>query len=125
MKTILQNIFTILDKTNYELHEIEGNKFIIVEKNKATSQAVEIVTEEAIAINLIEYNHFQLKSDLQGKKKILLILANYIEPILKSRKLSDGGFTNLQSDLGFVLNNFNIRHNNKEGKKSTRVHCYA
>lgn len=117
-ETIIKNIMMILDKINYELQEIEDNKRIIVEKNKAASQAVELVTEEAIAINVIEYNHFQLKSDLQGKKQILLMLANYMEPILKSRKLSDGGFANLQSDLGFVLNNFNIRHNNKDGKKA-------
>ena len=59
-----------------------------------------------------------MKGDLEGKRKSLLAIADYIEPILKSRKLQDNGYKQLESDVGFLLNCFHIRHNNKTGSKA-------
>ena len=117
-KTIFTNIFIFLEKLNYELKEIDGGKQIVVEKNPATTQAVEIVADTSTAIALIEYNHYTLKGDLDEKRRILTALASYIEPILRSRALQNAGYKQLESDVGFMLNNFHIRHNNKEGAKS-------
>ena len=52
------------------------------------------------------------------KRKILVSLGSYIEPILKSRLLQNAGYRQLESDVGFMLNNFYVRHNNKEGAKA-------
>ncbi len=118
--TIIENIFYILDKTNHELTQLPGSdeRMIITEKNKGTTLAVEIVGDAEIAIDLIEYNHFALKGDLSAKKKILSSIGMYIEPILRSKALQNAGYRKLESDTGFVFNNFHIRHNNKEGAKA-------
>lgn len=116
--TIFSNIFSFLEKLNYELKEIDGGRKIIVEKNPATTQAVEVVTDNSTAIALIEYNHYALKGDLEEKRRILTALGSYIEPILKSRALQNAGYKQLESDVGFMLNNFHVRHNNKEGAKA-------
>lgn len=114
-KTILQNINVILDRTSHEIYTYDDGRKIIVEKNKATKHAAEIVADDEISLKLIEYNHFALKGDLSEKQKILYKLALYIEPILKSNNLKNNGYRTLESDVGFLLNNFHIRHNNKTG----------
>ena len=118
--TIVENIAKIMEKSNHELKQIPGEKFdkyIVVEKRKDTTLAVEIVGDGTIAYDLIEYNHYALKGDLAAKKKLLTSIGAYIEPILNSKVLSQAGYKKLESDAGFILNNFNIRHNNMEGTK--------
>ena len=80
--------------------------------------AAQLVTDTAVAFDLIEYNHFAIKGHLAEKKAILISIAGYIEPILNSKVLSTAGYKQLESDAGFVFNNFHIRHNNKEGSKA-------
>lgn len=116
--TIYANIFSFLEKLNYELVEADAGRQIIVEKNAATTQAVEIVDDNSTAIALVEYNHYALKGKLNEKRRILNSLGSYIEPILKSRVLQKSGYKQLESDVGFMLNNFHVRHNNKEGTKA-------
>lgn len=118
MSVIVENIIHFVNKTNHRLENISDNDtahYIIVEKNKLTSQAVELVTDRTVALAAIEYNHFALRGKLDKKQSILNAIANHVEPILKSNILKHNGFAQLQSDAGFVLNNFHIRHNNKDG----------
>lgn len=116
--TIMGNISHILERTNHELMVDPNGNTIIVEKNKAATLAAQLVDDEVIAFELIEYNHFALKGDLEGKKKLLFSIAAHIEPILRSRILQNNGYNQLQSDAGFLFNNFHIRHNNKTGSKA-------
>jgi len=115
---IKTNIISFLEKLNYELKNIGGGRKIIVEKNPATTQAVRIVNDNSTAIALIEYNHYVLRGKVEEKRKILTVLGSYIEPVLKSRVLQNAGYKQLESDVGFMLNNFHVRHNNKEGAKA-------
>lgn len=117
-KTIFENIDYILERTNHEMIKDPNGHLIIVEKNKAATLAAQLVDDEVVAFELIEYNHFALKGDLEGKKKLLFSLAAYIEPILKSKVLQKSGYKQLESDAGFLFNNFHIRHNNKVGAKA-------
>lgn len=116
--TILQNIDYILEHTNHEFAKDANGNTIIVEKNKAATLAAQLVNDDVIAFELIEYNHFALKGDLEGKKKLLFSIAAYIEPILKGKVLQNNGYKQLESDAGFLFNNFHIRHNNKVGPKA-------
>lgn len=116
--TILGNINYILELTNHELRKDSDGNTIIVEKNKAATLAAQLVDDEVVAFELIEYNHFALKGDLEGKKKLLFSIAAHIEPILKSHVLQQNGYKQLESDAGFLFNNFHIRHNNKVGAKA-------
>jgi len=117
-RTIMQNIAAILDRTNHERRMLENSRVIIAEKNPHVTQAVELVEDGAIALGLLEYNHFALRGNLEEKRKILTSLGQYLEPILLSRKLEKNGYKQLDSDMGFLLNKFHIRHNNKEGQKA-------
>lgn len=117
-RTIFENIDYILARTNHEWKKSSNGNTIIVEKNKAATLAAELVDDATIAFDIIEYNHFALKGHLAEKKKLLVSIAAHIEPILKSRALQNAGYKQLESDAGFVLNNFHIRHNNKEGAKA-------
>ena len=117
-KTIFENINYILERTNHEWKKAPNGNLIIVEKNKAATMAAQLVTNATVAFDLIEYNHFAIKGHLAEKKAILVSIAGYIEPILNSKALSSAGYRQLESDAGFVFNNFHIRHNNKEGSKA-------
>ena len=117
-KAIIDNIEYILERTNHEFKQNSDQNWIIVEKNKPATMAAQLVTDTTVAFDLIEYNHFAIKGHLTEKKKILTSIASYIEPILKSKVLSNAGYKQLESDTGFVFNNFHIRHNNKEGAKA-------
>lgn len=114
---ICQNIKNILEKTNHQLvKEPQKNRDIIVEKSKTASLAAQIVEDDEIAFELLEYNHYKLKNNLSMKRKILASIGAYIEPILREHTLSNCGYKDLESNAGFLLNKFHIRHNNKEGK---------
>jgi len=117
-ETIMENINYILERTNHEIKTDANGHSIIVEKNKKSTLAAQLVDDPIVAFELIEYNHFALKGNLESKKKLLFSIAAHIEPILKSRVLQNNGFKSLESDAGFVFNNFHIRHNNKVGAKA-------
>ena len=115
IETITHNINYILEQTNHEFRTDSEGRNIIVEKNKAATLAAELVDNDIVAFELIEYNHFALKGDLEGKRKLLVSIAAYIEPILGDHTLQNNGYKKLESDAGFLFNNFHIRHNNKVG----------
>ena len=115
---ILQNINVIIDKTNHTLHKIGDKQFIVVKKNTAAIETAEIVTDEHISNEIMRYNHFAINGNLEEKRQILNNIGQYIEPILKSRKLGQAGYKEIESNMGFLLNNLHIRHNNKEGAKA-------
>ena len=116
-RIVIQNIITICEKTNHCIVEQEEGKKIIVEKNAAATQAVQLVDNLSVSSGILEYLHYALKGHLEEKRKILLLLGNYIEPMLKSHVLKNAGYGDIESDVGFLLNNMNIRHNNLEGTK--------
>lgn len=111
------NITEICRRTNHEIFDNDG-KPIIVEKNKLTSHAVELVDNSALSLSIIEYNHYAMKGHLEEKKSILLQIGSFLEPIFKEHVLQKAGYVKLESDARFLLNNFHIRHNNKDGKSA-------
>ena len=115
---ILDNINVIMDKTNHAIHKIGDNQFIVIKKNMASIETAEIVTDEHISNEIMRYNHFAIKGDLEEKRQILNDIGQYLEPILTSRKLEKLGYKEIQSNMGFMLNNLHVRHNNKEGAKA-------
>ncbi len=116
--TIFDNIIYILERTNHELKKDKNGNLIVVSKNQSAILAAEIVEDTNVSFDLIEYNHYALKGNLEKKKKILTSIGLYIEPILNNRVLKDSMYKNLLSDTGFVFNNFHIRHNNMVGPKT-------
>lgn len=108
-----ENINIVLEHLNFSTKLLKKEeRIILIEKNPSAMSVAEIVDEDT-ACKVIEYNHYLLKGDIDKKKKILLQLANKYEGIKSNIKSLN---SKLNDDIGFMLNNMHIRHNNKSGK---------
>lgn len=96
-----------LEKLNYEAKNMD-DRIIIVQKDASVISVADIV-ESTLADTIVEYNHFLLKGDIEKKKSILKAIANALEPKRRELDQINKIFT---SDLFYLLNNMNIRHNN-------------
>lgn len=106
----LNNVTSCLDWLNFETKTFSKKDIVlVVEKNAAASSVAELVDEE-LAYSIISYNHFLLKGNIDEKRKILLKLANEIEP--RRHELEKITYK-LADNIFFMLNNLNIRHNNR------------
>ncbi|MCB4939356.1 hypothetical protein LGW97_03670 [Streptococcus mutans] len=114
-----------LDKTNYELVELDNGNQIIVEKNAYASRVSQIVSETNIqeAMKVLEYNHFANKGNIQRKQEILISLANYLEPLrdelnsaeeLKEVLKVNNKKIIATEKLFEMYNQFGLRHNNNK-----------
>lgn len=116
---MLENIDILLENLNYEkIIFDEEEKVILVPKNPAATAVAEITDNKDISFAILKYNHASLKGDLEGKRQLLLSIANEYEPLLK--KPIDG-FKDYFSMATGVLNNIHLRHNNKTGKDKKEV----
>ena len=107
---IITNLNSIMDWLNQEMVFFENEeRVLITEKNAAVTAVVECVDEE-LAYQIVKYNHYTLKGDISKKKEILLKLGSELEP--KRGQLN----SKLGDNIFFMLNNLNIRHNNKSKK---------
>lgn len=108
-----ENIDIALEHLNFCKYELNNEeRIILIEKNTSATAVAEIVDEDT-ACKVIEYNHYLLKGDIDKKKEILLQLASKYEGMRNSIKNLN---SKLDDDIGFMLNNIHIRHNNKSGK---------
>lgn len=108
-----ENINIVLEHLNFSTKLLKKEeKMILIEKNPSAMSVAEIVDEDT-ACKVIEYNHYLLKGDIDKKKEILLQLANKYEGMKSNIKSLN---SKLDDDIGFMLNNIHIRHNNKSGK---------
>ena len=93
----------------------QGYITIFTPKKPEAIVASEIVSPE-ISYKVLEYNHYTMKGDIARKKETLRILADQLEP-----RRADLTAINkeLASNVFFMFNNMNIRHNNcTEGDKN-------
>lgn len=112
---LFQNIKNLVEYLNYEIKVVaEQEKTILIEKNAAATAVAEIMDKET-AYSVIEYNHFLLKGNLPKKQQILKILGDKFEGKKSQIKSINNS---LASDIGFLLNKLNVRHNNLEGKSA-------
>ena len=111
-KLLQENIERLLEDLNYEVKVLSDKTLIIVEKDMLLSAVAE--TNPNVSDKVIEYRRFILKGKIDDKREILNLLSNEIEEM----KLIFRGttYSNLMDDVQFMLNNFNIRHNNLNGK---------
>lgn len=107
-----ENIETLLEDLNYEIKVKNNQEYIIVEKDMLLSAVAE--SNEDICNDIIEYRRFSLKGNILEKRNLLKLLANKIEGMKSLFKGTT--YNNMFEDIQFMLNNFNIRHNNVQRK---------
>lgn len=103
-----------LDRINHQFYVYGDGREIVVQKNAATSAVADIV-EPILADEIVRYNHYLLKGDLESKKDILIKIAAALEPMRQN--LRDANKT-IENDLFFLVNRMNIRHNNCDSRDS-------
>jgi hypothetical protein len=108
---LAKNVNDLIERFGYTLYDIENEeKRIIIENNPAATAAAEI-SKKDIAVRIMQYNHYLLKGDISAKKDIILALAGDIEPQRPELKTIH---SSVETNLFFLLNNLNLRHNNIE-----------
>ena len=101
---------------NYKGEYFPELEQLIVIEDKPEATAVAEIVEPDISYKVLRYNHYILKGDLPAKKDILLALGADLEPKREQIKAID---KNLEDGIFYILNNLNLRHNNKtEGDKN-------
>lgn len=116
---VASHIKKICDKIDHTFIE-KGDYFILVQSNPAALEAAQSLTEENASLPF-EYSHHSLQGNINGKREILLSMAHELEPKRESLKKIDA---TLESDLFFLINNMNIRHNNID-KSSKNYKTYV
>jgi hypothetical protein len=104
-----EQIEALIEKIGYMAIEENG-----IYKFLPKSQPVIVVSEMLppnLSYKVIEYNHHSMKGDLTRKQATLKLLADQLEPKQKELNKVNPQF---KSDLFYLLNSMNIRHNNIE-----------
>lgn len=86
----------------------DDEKCIVAEDSPQVTSAAE-ASEPEIAIEIVRYNHRQLKGDIAKKKAILRALGDHLEG--RKKEICNINAT-LYNNITASLNNLNIRHNN-------------
>jgi len=106
---IISQIEAVIEAIGFMQEEQDGLTIFVPKSQSA------IVVSEMLPPNLsykvIEYNHHSMKGDLARKQATLKLLADQLEAKQKELNQIDKQF---KSDLFYLLNNMNIRHNNIE-----------
>ncbi len=110
----IKQVIRVIDAIGYTGNAKDGVTDF-VPKDQAAISVSEIV-EPNLSYKVIEYNHHSMKGNLDQKKAIIIALADQLEP--RRDKLKEIN-SSLASDLFFLFNKVNLRHNNinPKGKK--------
>lgn len=110
VKAIEDNIQSVLDWMNLKASIFDDKEQVIITEKSAAVTAVSEIIEKNLAYQIVYYNHHTLKGNIEKKKSILLMIGNELEP---KRKILSSINSQLETNIFFMLNNLNIRHNNR------------
>jgi hypothetical protein len=115
-KQLLCQIDACLSSLNYRYSTLSDGRVILIPVEVEVE--LQVLTEDFPDISdlILEYRGRKLSGDVEKKRHILGAIGRYIEPLLEDKTLKNELMPSVVSDVGFALNNFNIRHNNAEGK---------
>lgn len=101
-----QHILRLIEKIGYQ--KLDDNVVIFVPKSQSAIAVAEIIDSD-LSYRVIEYNHHSLHGNIEGKKAILLLLANELE---HSRNKLKSINKSMEDNLFMLFNNMNLRHDN-------------
>lgn len=109
-----------LEKYNHKSY-IDDERILIIEDKPELTAVAEII-EQDLAIDIIRYNHRSMQGEIELKKKILISLGSELEPKRKELQVLN---KQLSEDIFFMLNNMNLRHNNRSKKDMGKYKEYV
>lgn len=119
---LMSQIDQVVEQIGY-IHVNENRVTIFVEKDSAAIAVAESeLIPDTLSYKLISYSHYTMKGDLEGKKATLQQLAAVLEAKRDELKQVDRTFT---SDLFYIFNNLNIRHNNVDSEFARNYKSYV
>lgn len=96
-------------------YDPDREQVLVVEDSPEVTAVAEMV-EPDLALNIIKYNHRSNEGNIAGKKAILLAMGNELEPKRETLKAAN---RRLESGIFYMLNNLDLRHNNRsEGDRN-------
>ena len=104
-----------LDKLNLDYKFIKteiGIAATIFPKDELLEEVVG-TSKSDLAQLLIKYKALRMEGNIKGKEELLTSISKHIEPLLKDNELKSNN-KRLFDNVGFLLNNLNVRHNNIE-----------
>lgn len=111
----------ILQQYNHKAYINDAEECVLVVEDKEEVTAVAEILPSQLSYDVIKYNHIALKGDIELKKSILIKLGSELEPKRKELKAIN---KKLEDDIFFMLNNSNIRHNNRSKKEPAKYKEY-
>ena len=113
VKKIVANANHLADILNYEVKDWENTVILVPKKTELQlAEKYLIKKNKTLALDVWHYEHNSMKGDIEQKKAVLQELHSYVEPFLDKMR------SPLRENVGFLLNNLNIRHNNLKGTKA-------
>ena len=110
---LMNNIDIILNELGYTVVQRDEDSVQLIKKDAdALATALE-VDDISLSRSILNYMDFRIEDDLDSKKDIIKILADYLEP---ERALLKQLNSSLEDQIFYNLNNIHLRHNNQKGK---------
>lgn len=108
---IMSSVSALLELTNQKIIVLEGGREIVVPSDETATIVSDLILpeNESLALDMLGYSHYSKKDDVDEKRRILQLLANYLEPKLKKNK---------SSNISFLLNKYFIRHGDDENRNN-------
>ena len=107
----LEQISKVIEAIGYVQASEDGLTIFVPKDSVAMAVSESEHIPENVSYKVIAYNHHSMKGNLDSKKQTLLVLTGLLEPKRKELQKID---KQLETDLFYAFNNFNIRHNNIE-----------
>ena len=107
---LVQNIDILLEHLNLKKIIIDEEEKLLLLPENPTAVAVAEISTKNTAFSILKYNHASLKGNIDEKKKILYLISQEYEPLLKA---PIEGYKDFFEKTNALLNNLHIRHNNK------------
>lgn len=118
----LEQINQVIEKIGY-MQTMEDNFTIFIEKSPAVIAVAEsALIPEDLSYRLISYNHYTMKGNIDAKKAVLQRLYPILEAKHEDLNKAD---KSLKSDLFYIFNNLNIRHNNVNPELKGKYKAYV
>lgn len=113
LSLLRNNIDFLIERLHYKKHIYAEKECVLLIPNDPAAVAVAEIAPKDLAFAILKYNHASLKGQVEEKRRLLQSIANEYEDLLNNPL---DGFSSYFDTARGLLNNLNIRHNNKDGK---------